>query len=177
MNRVLLAVVIMVNSAVATTVVPLTVERLAQVSEFIVEGRTGDSWSAWDVSHATVFTYTRFQVARTLKGAIWGTIVIKQMGGQAGGYSVKVAGVRPLPTGFEHVLFLHPSLAGDGTFVITGLMQGNFRIERTGTEATVTNGVPKVHSYERSPGTMQEFTGSRLGLRQLEDRVRRAVAP
>jgi hypothetical protein len=177
MKKLLLVLVMMVVPAAATSVIPMTVERLAQVSELVVEGRAGESWSAWDAAHTTILTYTRFQVARTLKGASGGTILIKQIGGQAGGYSVKVAGVRPLAAGGEHVLFLHPSLAGDGTFVITGLMQGNFRIERTATEATVSNGVAGVHSYQGSPESMQDFTGSRLSLRQLEDRVLQAVAP
>jgi hypothetical protein len=166
----------MVLPAAATTVAPMTVERLTQVSALVVEGQAGETWSAWDAGHTTILTYTRFQVARTLKGAAAGTIMIKQIGGHAGGYAVKVAGVRHLQPGEEHVLFLHPSLAGDGTFVIAGLMQGDFQVHRTATEATVTNGVPGVHSYERSTGTMQEFTGSRMSLGQLEDRVQKAVA-
>ena len=125
----------------------------------------------------TIFTYTRFQVARTLKGASAGTIIIKQLGGHAGGYFVKVAGVRHLQADEEHVLFLHPSLARDGTFVITGLMQGNFRITRTTTEATVSNDVPGVQHYEPSTGTVPVFAGSRMSLSRLEERVRKAVAP
>ena len=51
MKRILLALVMMVAPAAATTVSPKTVERLVQVSELVVEGRSsrtrsGISWAS-----------------------------------------------------------------------------------------------------------------------------------
>jgi hypothetical protein len=162
-------------SAVATTISPMTIERLTRVSELIVEGRSGNSWAAWDAQHTTILTYSRFQVTRTLKGAAADAIIIKQIGGHADGYSVKVAGMRYLQPGEEHVLFLHSSLAADGSFVIAGLMQGDFRVHRSATEATVSNGVPALH--EQSGGQSQKLTGRGMSLTHLEERIRAAVTP
>ena len=52
----------------ATTIVPVSVERLTRESSHIVEARASQSWSQWNSQHSLIFTYTRFQVARTLKG-------------------------------------------------------------------------------------------------------------
>src|SRR6478752_6176987 len=112
----------------ATTIVPVSVERLARESSHIVEAQASQSWSQWNPQHSLIFTYTRFQVARDLKGQAPTTIVVKQPGGSAEGYTQKVAGVRHWRSGDQAVLFLRPSQEMDGTLEITGLMQGNFLI-------------------------------------------------
>ena len=126
-------------SLFATTVTPMSIERLTHASTHVLVGQAGETWSEWNPQHTQIFTYTRFSVTKTLKGTASGTVVVKQMGGSAGGYEQKVAGVRLLRAGEQAVLFVHPSQAADGTVVVTGLMQGNFRIVRSGQkDVTVT---------------------------------------
>src|SRR5258705_4218168 len=93
----------------ATTIVPVSVERLTRQSTHIVEAQASQSWSQWNPQHSLIFTYTQFQVARALKGQAPAMIVVKQPGGSAEGYTQKVAGVRHWRTGDQAVLFLRPS--------------------------------------------------------------------
>lgn len=162
--------------AAATTVTPMSIEELTSAAPTIVEGQATESWSAWNPQHTLIYTFTRVRVSKTLKGKTESTVLVKQLGGSAEGYTQKVAGVHPMRTGDAAVLFLRPSEARDGTMVIVGLMQGNFRIERdaSGGSAVVNNGVPDVR--QSTSGEITEYRGAKLTLRQLETRIRRAAA-
>jgi hypothetical protein len=162
--------------AFATTVKPMSIEDLTAASSAIVEGQATDSWSLWNPQHTLIYTFTKVRVSKTLKGSASDTVLIKQLGGSAGGYTQKVAGVHPMRTGDSSVLFLRPSEARDGTMVIVGLMQGNFHLEkeaRTGS-AVVNNGANDVR--QSSAGAVAEYRGAKLTLRQLESQIRKAVA-
>ena len=159
----------------ATTVKPMSIEDLTSAASSIVEGQATVSWSAWNPQHTLVYTFTRFRVSKTLKGEPDATVTVKQLGGSAGGYTQKVAGVHPMRTGDSAVLFLRPSEARDGTMVIVGMMQGNFCIEReTKTGApVVNNGVADVH--QSSSTGVTQYRGAKMTLRQLEANVRKAA--
>lgn len=163
--------------AAATTVVPMSVERLTQASSRVVVGQAEDSWTEWNPQHTIIYTKTRFRVTDTLKGEAATTIVVKQLGGRAAHYEQKVDGVRPLNRGESAVLFVHPSQSNDGTEVITGLMQGNFRLMRSKTgELIVNNGVSDVKRYDPTSQVVTEFSGARMTLQQLVSKVRKASA-
>jgi len=162
--------------ASATTIIPVSVERLTSESSHVVEGQVISTESRWNPQHTLIFTYTKFQVARTLKGSPHTSFTVRQIGGSAEGYTQKVAGVRYGKPGEQSVLFLRPSATQDGTFEITGLMQGNFSIRKDSTgESLVSNGVPGVSSYQQ--GATGEFTGTHMKLQELETRVQKAVQP
>lgn len=159
-------------AAAATTVVPISLERLTRASTHVVRAKALQSWSAWDASHSRIFTYTRFALVKRLKGQAPSTFVVKQMGGSAGGYTQHVAGVRHFTVGEQSLLFLHPSDAGDGSLVVTGLMQGNFRIFRsTAGEEVVSNGVPGVETFDPRTGHLGSYAGSHRRLSEVESRV------
>jgi hypothetical protein len=154
----------------ATTVVPMSIERLTDASTHVVEGIAEGSQSMWNLQHTQILTYTTFRVTRALKGEAPSVMVVKQMGGRADGYEQKVAGVRQFKSGEKAVLFVHPSVSNDGTVVITGLMQGNFSIAASQTgEATVSNGVAGVEQL--STGSVGHYAGAHLRLSQLESMV------
>ena len=160
----------------ATTIVPVSVERLTQESSHIVEARASQSWSRWNPQHSLIFTYTRFQVARALKGQAPATIVVKQPGGSAEGYTQRVAGVRHWRSGEQTVLFLRPSPELDGTLEVTGLMQGNFIVHKSAAgETMVSNGVPDVSAYQASSNAVTQYRGSGRRLDELESRIRKAT--
>ncbi len=163
--------------ASATSIVPMTVEQLTHTSEYVVEAQAIQQWSQWAPGHNIILTFTRFRVSNTLKGAVPGEITLKQLGGKVGNSVVKVAGVRYFRPQEEAVLFLHPAMANDGTYVITGLMQGNFHVDRAGTQATVTNGIKSPGTYTVSGGGVSQYQGTRMTLTELETRVRQAVRP
>ena len=157
----------------ATSVVPMSVEQLTTAAQTVVEGRALEQWSQWDTSEHLIYTYTRFAVTSKLKGSSPQSIVVRQMGGSAGGYTQIVSGVRHWQPGDEAVLFLRPSVANDGTMAVVGLMQGNFRIVRAPDgSVTAGNGVPSVSIMK--DGSAATFTGSRMPLAELEQRVRRS---
>ncbi len=173
--RRLAALLLLVIPLSATTVTPMSIERLTQASTHVVLGEALDSRSAWNAQHTQIFTYTRFRISRVLKGTASSMITVKQMGGRADGYEQKVAGVRQLQSGETAVLFVHPSQAADGTMVVTGLMQGKFSVSSSSTgEATVTNNVPGVDQVHRPDGAVEHYSGTKMTLSTLEAIVRQA---
>ncbi len=131
----------------ATTVVPMSVEEMTRAAQDVVRVRVLESWSAWNPPRTLIYTYSRVQVIKALKGAAADTLVVKQLGGSADGYTQKVSGVRSFQAGEEALLFLRPSEAADGTMVVVGLMQGNFRVAQTASgQFVVSNGIPAVRT-------------------------------
>jgi hypothetical protein len=160
----------------ATTIIPASVERLTSESTHVLEAQAVNAWSQWNPQHSLIFTYTRFKVSRTLKGQAPAVIIVKQIGGSAGGYTQKVAGVRHWQTGDQAVLFLRPSTTGDGTLEVTGLMQGNFLVKTSAAgEKTASNGVAGVNAYDQSSGQTAVYQTHEMRLDELESRVRKAA--
>jgi len=169
-----LALLLLLGTVFATTIVPVSVERLTKESSHVIEARVVSSESTWNPQHTLIFTYTRIQVMKTLKGAPQASLVVKQIGGSAEGYTQKVAGVRYAKPGEQSVLFLRPSAQQDGTYEITGLMQGHFAVQKSAKgETLVSNGVPGVSAYQQ--GSTGEYTGTHMQLQELETRVQKAA--
>jgi hypothetical protein len=163
-------------AASATTVIPLSVEDLTQISSHVVEARALDSWPQWNAAHTVIFTYTRFEVLRALKGEAPSTIVVRQLGGTLDGTTQRVSGVRHWKTGEQAVLFLRPGEIRDGSLVVTGLVQGNFMIYRGPTgKALVSNGTPETSAYKVSASEVTGYKGSAMRLEEIEGRVQKAV--
>jgi hypothetical protein len=160
----------------ATTVIPLSVENLTKISSHVVEGRAISSWTQWNAAHTVIFTYTKFQVLRTLKGQAPAALVVRQLGGTLDGTTEKVAGVRHWQIGEQAVLFLRPGEIPDGSLEITGLIQGNFLIYRSATgENLVSNGTAEASAYKVSTSEVTTYAGSSMRLREIESRVQKAV--
>lgn len=158
----------------ATTVIPMSVDQLTRASQDVIEGTAVRSWTNWNPQHTIMYTYTEFTVGRRLKGNAPQSVVVKQMGGHADGLIQRVAGLRYFQDGESALLFLRPSAARDGSQVIVGMMQGNFRVwTASNGRRMASNGVSGVQSLER--GQVRTFGGTALDLTQLEARVRQAV--
>ncbi|HUQ50105.1 MAG TPA: hypothetical protein VM056_05265 [Terriglobales bacterium] len=159
----------------ATTVVPMSVERLTQASTHVVVAEVQESWTEWNADRSLIYTVTRLQVQKSLKGEAASTILVKQMGGSNGGYQQKVAGVRHFASGEKTVLFLHSSEANDRRMVVTGLMQGNFHVARSqSADPIVSNGVAGVEEFDTETRTVRQYSGSRMRLSELTSRVQKA---
>jgi hypothetical protein len=177
-KRFLLATFVLLSFcfASATMVKPMSVEELSTAATHIVEGQAQDTWTSWNATHTRIYTFTRVKVSRALKGSSASdTVVIKQVGGSAGGYTQHVAGVQPMQTGEQALLFLRPSQSADGTMVIVGLMQGHFRVARDSQsgQVVVSNGV--MGAEEFSGNKVKAYRGNSLTLSQMEARIRKAV--
>ncbi len=164
----------------ATTIVPMSVERLTRASTHIVLGEAADSWTEWNPEHTLIYTVTRIRVQRSLKGDAGDTIFVKQMGGVSGAYQQKVAGVRYWQEGEQSVLFVHPAQTTDGRYVVTGLMQGNFAVKtlsaNQGADPEVSNGIEGVEAFDPEAKVIKTYRGSSMRLSQLEARVKKAAA-
>lgn len=172
--KLLMSVVVIAGAVSATTIIPMSVEDLTRGATFVIEGRATDAWTSWNPEHTVIYTYTRFSVARSLKGSPASNIVVKQAGGVKDGLKQILFGVRHFQVGENAVLFLRPSEAQDGTAVVVGLMQGNFRVTHSASGQTlVSNGVPDA-SAVTSSGRVTAFSGSIMTLQQLESRVKAA---
>jgi hypothetical protein len=155
----------------ATTVVPMSIEDLTRASSDVIEGHATRSWTTWNAQHTLIYTFTTFEVSKKLKGSAPQSVTVKQVGGSADGYTQKVSGVRQFQVGEDALLFLRPSVANDGSLVVVGLIQGNFRmVQSSGGETLVSNGVPGAQQVER--GHVETFAGNAMRLTDAEARVR-----
>lgn len=161
--------------AFATSVLPMSVEQLTAAATTVVRARAISSEARWDDSHTRIYTFTRFLPLEDWKGASGAEFTVRQMGGRVGNIEQKVSGVRRFSDGDEAVLFLRPSEAGAGVMAVVGLFQGNFAVNRSTTQATVTNGVPGVMQLDPRSQSMQQFQAARLSLDDLKQRVFRAM--
>ncbi len=158
----------------ATTILPMTIGQMTRAATAIVQVRVLNSWSAWNPQRTLIYTYSRVQMLHAYKGAPAETLVVKQLGGSAGGYTQHVAGIRYFQNGEDALLFLRPSVAADGTMVIVGLMQGNFRMAQTASgQIVVSNGLPSAHVTPS--GKIAAFGSPVMSLQQVEARIRRAL--
>jgi hypothetical protein len=173
---ILVGCLLALSLASATTVIPMSVESLTAASSHVLEGTAVQVWSQWNPEHTIIHTYTKFRVERLLKGPAPDVVIVKQLGGRVGTIVQRVAGVRHWRPGEEAVLFLQPAEERDGTLVVTGLIQGNYRVmlAADGTRV-VSNGVPDVSVYSAATKETTAFQGSRMRVEDLESRVQKAV--
>ncbi len=117
--------------AKATTVVMLSDSELIVNSRLIVTGRVVSVISAWDDTHSMVWTYVEVRADRVLKGELSeGTIVLKQIGGEAGDSGVRVFG-QPGFTPGERVL-LYLNTGPDGSLHAAHAFMGKFSVVADG---------------------------------------------
>lgn len=174
--RMMICLMVATGVGSATTVIPLSVENLTQISSHVVEGHAVSSWAQWNAAHTVIFTYTEFQVSRTLKGQTGSAVVVRQLGGSLDGITEKVAGVRHWQTGDQALLFLRPGEAQDGSLVVTGLMQGNFLVYHAPNgETLVSNGAPDTSAYRVGAPEVTTYKGSAMRLDEMENRILKAV--
>jgi hypothetical protein len=173
--RILALVLLAASLTWATTIRPMSVDRLTQLASNIVEAHVTQTWSQWDAQHTRIYTYTSLTVTRSLKGSQTSTVLVKQPGGTKDGITEIVYGVRHFRPGEDSVLFLEPSHDNDGAMRVVGLMQGNFLVYQSGGQTKVSNGVPNITAVTAG-GQLTPYTGAHMTLQELETRVTKAVA-
>ena len=127
--------------ASATTLLPVSPQRMSAVAESIFHGRVIDNTVKLDLVSGRVATFTTFRVLEAIKGEIGDTHIIKQIGGDLPGSSVRLVihGVPRFETGAEYVVFM-PAPSSLGFASPIGLSQGKFDIQRLNGEAVIING-------------------------------------
>ncbi len=173
--RVFLLVTAMACLGWATTIRPMSIDRLTQLATSIAEVHAMQTWCDWNPQHTQINTYTRVAITHSFKGQPASTVVVKQPGGTKDGITELIAGVRLIKAGDDAFLFLEPSSDNDGTMRVVGLMQGHFAVYRFGNETKVSNGVPNVTALG-ADGKLSPYTGAHMSIQELESRVNKAVA-
>jgi len=135
--------------AAATSVLPVSLQRMAKTAEIIFHGTAIGNEVRLDQASGRVATYTSFRVIQVIKGNPGEIHTIKQIGGQLPGSNVRqvIHGVPRFAVGEEYVIFLpKPSSLGFASPI--GLSQGKFDIRKLNGETMVSSG--------RAPAAMTE---------------------
>ncbi len=157
MKRLALLTLILASAAFATTLLAVDVPALSRGADAIVIGTVTRSTARMTAEGGRIVTDTEIQVTQTLKGKASGTVVVMQPGGIVGDVGQRVEGVAPFRVGEEVLVFLEAR--GSERFLVAGMIQGKFRLERT-SDGSAVYAVPESVSSARllDPATRQETT-------------------
>ncbi|MGH9174737.1 MAG: hypothetical protein ACRD1H_10275, partial [Vicinamibacterales bacterium] len=124
-------------------------DQLIGFSDVILTGRVADITSGWDTSVNTIYTYVHVDVDEVLRGSLGsGRVIIKQMGGVAGGIGLAVAVQPTFATGEDVLLFLE-ARPRDGTLYTSALWQGKWTIQADGGARVAVQTGPEGVSIDR----------------------------
>jgi hypothetical protein len=126
--------------AFATSVLPVSLQRMATAADLVFHGRAISNEVRLDEASGRVATFTTFEIIELVKGEAGPTHTIKQIGGQLPGSKVRqvIHGVPRFNTGEEYVIFL-PKASSLGFASPIGLSQGKFSVFRQNGESVVSN--------------------------------------
>ena len=132
--------------ASATTVISLSIEKMAKESDVIVRGVVTQKKSEWNKARTRIYTLTTLQVGERLKGGqkIVDQLTIRQLGGEIDGIGQMVVGNARFSMGEEVLVFLekHPT---DDVYVVLGMAQGKYSIDRSTTPPSVRRNMKTLH--------------------------------
>jgi hypothetical protein len=133
MRRVVVALVViplLLGSADASTVVPLSFEQLVGASHAVVYGRVVDVRAQWTSDRRFIESVVSVEILRDLKGGARESIAFTVPGGQVGRYRNVIPGAPRFAAGELAVFFL--TAQGPRLPVTTGFTQGIYRVRRDG---------------------------------------------
>jgi hypothetical protein len=130
MSRGMAASLVLVGlTAGATSIVRQDVPELSRRADAVLRGTVVRTDSRWSGDRRRIFTEVEIRVAETMKGSPGKTVVVRQPGGVVGKVAQRVDGVASFRQGEEVVVFL--AKKPDDSFVVQGMGQGKFRVERS----------------------------------------------
>ncbi len=116
------------SSALATSLVRMTLAQLAQASAVIVRGTVVSQATRWNAPHTRIYTFTTVAVNEAIKGHPTSSIVIQQPGGTIGDLHVFVPGTMVFHPSGNYILFLEPG--PEGRYLPVGMAQGAYPVYR-----------------------------------------------
>jgi len=115
----------------ATQLVSMTPRQMGEQAQLVVAGKVSGEQSFWNEKRTKIFTRIDVAVDASYKGGTPVSVSLLQLGGTVDGVRTTVDGAVQWRVGEEVLLFLEPYTKG--TYQVTGLSQGKFRIERDAT--------------------------------------------
>lgn len=160
-------------SVTATTLIQMSLTRMAQAAPLIVRARCTSNYTAWRAGE--IWTLTLFQIEQTWKGAPISQATVRLLGGTSGEFTSHVSGVPRFHPGEEVVLFLEPTALGD--FSVLAWQQGTFRIQRDARsgEETVTQDTSVFATFNPSTRTFETIGLRRRALAAFQADVTAAL--
>ena len=116
------------STALATTLVRLSLEQMTGASTAIVRGHVVSQDTRWNPQHTEILTYTTIAVENVIKGQPPSSVVVEQLGGTIGHFRVHVAGTVHFSSGVSYLLFLEPAGEDAEPYLVVGMAQGAYRI-------------------------------------------------
>ncbi len=113
----------------ATSLMRWDVTELSRRSTAVVQGRVLHVTPRWASDGMKILTDVDVQVEAVWRGSVPEQVRITQPGGRMPGFAQRVDGTAAFQEGEEVVVFLDPR--PDATFVLTGMAQGKYRIDRS----------------------------------------------
>jgi hypothetical protein len=118
----------LVNPGFATTLAPLSFEKLVTESSAVVYGRVSSVRPQWTADRRFIESVVSIDVIQGMKGGTRDTLAFTVPGGQVGRYLNVIPGAPVFATGDLAVFFL--TAQGPRLPVTTGLTQGVYRVQR-----------------------------------------------
>jgi hypothetical protein len=113
--------------AEATTMVPLSIEQIVDISTTIVRGTVTEVWTEPDEKTGTIWTHAQVEVEQVFKGTTsTSVIIIEQPGGVWGEVQTSVESVARFSVGEDGYFFVEE--LSNGRMVSSGMFQGKFNI-------------------------------------------------
>jgi hypothetical protein len=135
-----LAVTLWSALASATVMIRLDVPELAKRADAVVVGKVLKMESRWTGDGRQIVTDVHIQVDEPLKGAPAQILIVQQPGGVVGDIGQMVSGLASFKPSEEVVLFLE-SRGNGKRYLVSGMAQGKYRVERS-SDGTTKYAVP-----------------------------------
>jgi hypothetical protein len=154
------------GTASATTARRLGLSELGRAARMVVRGRVTDVTAR--VEGERVYTFATIQVTECWKGSCPGQVVVRQLGGEAGGRGLSVEGMARFTRGTEIVAFLRDAQAASQARVV-GMAQGLFFVRGETTLTRDLGGLVLVRAGELARGG-EETVALRVVRQAAEER-------
>jgi hypothetical protein len=122
-----------VGSAVAATLIPLSLDQICQRATVILAGTPQESMSVWEDSAGArgrrIVTYTRVRVDQVIDGSAPGEVWVRTLGGAVDDIGQRVDGEAILVRDQPGLFFLRRN--ADGPHGVVGMTQGHLRLDAT----------------------------------------------
>ncbi|MEA2490542.1 MAG: hypothetical protein QOH21_2334 [Acidobacteriota bacterium] len=163
----------------ASQFVTLPFDQVAREATYVVRGTLGATWSAWDDAHQVIYTYSTVRVNRYF-GETTGpdTLIVREVGGRADGYTQEAIGFPVLREGEEVVLMLS-RWEDSADYRIHAFNQGKFLVKnRGGIEVLTEDPVKQGDERLARPRfeARNEAAGAALTMREFAEMVTAARA-
>ena len=123
----LLTTLAITNTANATTMVPLSIEQIVDISSFIVRGTVTEVWTEPDENTGAIWTHAQVEIEQVFKGVpTTSVIVVQQPGGTYGETQTSVESVARFSIGEDGYFFVEE--LSNGRMVSSGMFQGKFNV-------------------------------------------------